>query len=261
MNKWECGAENASDIIATLTDNTLILEGKGRMKDFSSIEKYSSCDIEAFISNSLGHNGKEGNISYYAAIRPWSKPNVVEKIIINEGITHIGDCAFLGADIVSVEIPNSVKTIGYAAFKYCYKLEKISIPEYIEYIGERAFESCNKLNIVVCLSTSLHYKLYSFLQDLSNVTHTKSITFFANYAYKNFSGISWWFDKCKKVEFFPTLQQIDAEISEKTIQITKLECEIRSLQKKKENIEFIEKKNTLFATISTFFNQNYTKVL
>lgn len=261
MNKWECGAENASDIIATLNDNTLILEGKGRMKDFSSKEQYSSYDIEAFISNSLANDGKEGNVSYYAAKRPWSNPRVVEKIIINEGITHIGDCAFLGTDIVSVEIPNSVKTIGHAAFKYCYKLEKISIPEHIEYIGERAFESCEKINVVVCLSTSLHYKHYSFLQDLLNITHTKRITFFANYAYKDFSGISWWFDKCKKVEFIPTLQQIDDEISEKTIQIGKLECEVRSLQKKKENIEFIEKKNNLFATISTFFKHNYTKVL
>ena len=50
-------------------------------------------------------------------------------IIIPDGVTSIGDEAFLGcSSLKSIVIPDSVTSIGERAFKSCESLESIVIP-------------------------------------------------------------------------------------------------------------------------------------
>ena len=55
------------------------------------------------------------------------------------GVTEIGQAAFSGANLKSLELPKSVKTIGKMAFSGA-PLENVEFSEGLESIGDNAFE-------------------------------------------------------------------------------------------------------------------------
>ena len=73
----------------------------------------------------------------------------VESVVIPEGVTEIGGCAFKGCEsLASVEIPSSVTAIGKQAFRDCKSLSSVEIPSSVTVIGERAFWYCTSLTSV-----------------------------------------------------------------------------------------------------------------
>lgn len=78
---------------------------------------------------------------------PWSTEfdlgDRIAKIIIEDGCTSIGNRAFFDlSTLVSVEIPGSVKRIGYESFCKDIQLKNIVIPEGVETIEGFAFAGC-----------------------------------------------------------------------------------------------------------------------
>lgn len=69
-------------------------------------------------------------------------------VVIPDGIVEIGDNCFKGLKIKSVEIPDSVTTIGEYAFHWCTSLSSIKITNSITGIGKEAFNGCWNLNAV-----------------------------------------------------------------------------------------------------------------
>lgn len=103
--------------------------------------------------------------------QPWSPySSQIRTVVIGEGVTSIGSCAFwkcgvlnvsipasvttIGnyafreSSIISVEIPSGVKTIGSDAFHGCANLSSVAFSEGLEAIGERAFQSCAGLTSI-----------------------------------------------------------------------------------------------------------------
>lgn len=73
----------------------------------------------------------------------------IESIVFNEGLLYIGDYAFRGCtDLKSVEIPSSVKELGYKVFENCFSLERVIFSEGLEVIGRKTFKSCRSLNFI-----------------------------------------------------------------------------------------------------------------
>ncbi len=68
-----------------------------------------------------------------------------EKLIIEEGITEIASGIFAEYNFITVQFPESLKTIDGAAFYGCAKLREIIIPKGVEFIGEDAFGACSGL--------------------------------------------------------------------------------------------------------------------
>ncbi|MBR2175418.1 MAG: leucine-rich repeat domain-containing protein [Clostridia bacterium] len=82
---------------------------------------------------------------------PWQRFMVpsFHKVVIENGITRIGDYAFLYCDQYEIIIPDSVTSIGKYAFNECGSIENIELPESIVKIEEGAFanSSINKINV------------------------------------------------------------------------------------------------------------------
>ena len=81
---------------------------------------------------------------------------------IAEGVTEIGGWAFNScADLVSVEIPTTVKTIGMNAFWECTGLAEITIPASVTEIATCAFGMCTSLKEVYFKGDAPEYNAYA----------------------------------------------------------------------------------------------------
>lgn len=70
----------------------------------------------------------------------------VEKVVINDGITSIGDFAFYDfKNLETVEMSDSVQTIGACAFEGCVSLKNASLSKSLESIDDNAFFYCNDM--------------------------------------------------------------------------------------------------------------------
>lgn len=82
--------------------------------------------------------------------------------IIPDGMTTIGTGAFYMSRIESIKIPNSVVTIGMAAFEDCTRLKKITIPNAVQNIDAEAFGYCESLEEVTLPNTLSAIGDYAF---------------------------------------------------------------------------------------------------
>lgn len=77
--------------------------------------------------------------------QPWAEwAGQIRQIVLEEGITAIGSCAFQMVSAYSAAIPNSVTSIGSNAFQNS-SLVSVSIPASVKTIGDSAFKDCSRL--------------------------------------------------------------------------------------------------------------------
>ena len=137
--------------------------------------------------------------TYHGDDMPWySEVGSITSVVIESGVTTIGDCSFYGCSYLStvtipatvtsigecafynctslttVTIPASVTTIGYEAF--CSTgLTSINIPASVTYIGSEAFYQCSNL-ATVTLNSNPNIRLRAFDDLASGATVTMNLT-------------------------------------------------------------------------------------
>lgn len=75
----------------------------------------------------------------------------INTIQLPDSIKTIGALAFGSmSDLTSINIPDSVTSIGAQAFTGCEKLTSINIPNSVTFIGNDAFNSCSGLSEIIC---------------------------------------------------------------------------------------------------------------
>lgn len=80
--------------------------------------------------------------------RPWCYHiDVIDSIVIEDGVISIGKSAFSGCFAQSVSIPDSVTSIGDNAFELC-SLKAVVIPNGVTVISQEAFRDCASLSEV-----------------------------------------------------------------------------------------------------------------
>lgn len=105
----------------SLQDGTLVISAQGAMQDYSA-----------------------------AAQTPWFKDRAdIRKVVVQRGVTTIGDYAFYGCEnVTSVTLPDTVTQIGKLAFYGCKDLRTLTVPDSVLTVEDYAFAKAGLQSIV-----------------------------------------------------------------------------------------------------------------
>lgn len=144
-----CG-ENVQYLFTT--DETLYINGKGAMNDYSSSEE------------TPWHPNNQNNNNIL-------KIYYVKYVKFDDEVTHIGSHAFSGCGALeNIEISDTVTSIGSYAFENCTSLQQLVIPESVSYINEHAFKDCDYLTDLTIKNPYCEIKYTSDRNDLTKNT-------------------------------------------------------------------------------------------
>ena len=126
---------------------TLTISGKGAMPDYSSASEQPWNDNSSQIRKVVIGDG----VTSIGACAFWNCG--VYSAEISPSVTIIGNSAFRGSSMISVVIPSSVKTIGNSAFCECQNLSSVTVSEGVETIDQNAFRACTSLTSIALPSS------------------------------------------------------------------------------------------------------------
>ena len=165
-----------------LSESKLTLEGTVSVEPIS---KEISGDIPFpppfFIYNS--------GIQYSAILIPdyaFSDCTNLTSIEVPDSITSIGDMAFSGCtNLKSMEIPESITEIAVGAFRGCSGLTNIVIPESVTSVGDQAFSGCSSLTGIVIPDniTRIADGTFKECTNLTSIVIPDSVTSIGVYAF------------------------------------------------------------------------------
>ena len=126
---------------------------------------------------------------------PWKDSrNSITSIVVEEGVTHIGNYAFAQCRYAtSIPLPTSLTSIGNYAFQGCNNasLTSITIPANVTSIGANAFQACSKLTSITIPAnvTSIGANAFQSCSSLTSVTIPNSVTSIGTQAFYGCSGL------------------------------------------------------------------------
>ena len=181
---------NAIDIVGKSKGNTtVLLEDKESKETVSIAVKVSPKEDDTRVPE--GVIIKDGVLIRW----PYDKIPADGHVTVPDGVTAIGYAAFVNIGeneykneyihkakyndkLISVKIPNSVKSINKFAFHYCTKLKIINIPNSVTTIGDKAFSFCNSLSSIVIPNsvTGIGDDTFIFCTSLTSITIPNSVT-------------------------------------------------------------------------------------
>ena len=162
-------------------------------KDFAHIMEIGQEEVSEGVTYSYDKGTHTLTISGQGPMKtgwekvPWdSFKKDIQKVIIESGVTSIGNYAFSScSSITSFTIGNSVTSIGEWAFSGCIELTSITIPNSVTSIGPWAFMGCIELTSITIPNsvTSIGKRAFEDCYSLASITIPKSVTSIGNYVF------------------------------------------------------------------------------
>lgn len=158
------------DNLTWILDNEglLTISGTGEMRDYEWLENHPTCPW-------------------------WNYMDLVKIVIIQDGITRIGNYSFnLCDNLISITIPEGVTSIGSYAFCGCPCLTSISIPESVISIGESAFVGCTSLSTVTIPEnvTCIDNSVFRGCTGLTNIVLPENIISIGDSAFSSCTSLT-----------------------------------------------------------------------
>ena len=133
--------------------------------------------------------------------------------IIPDGVTRIGKGVFKESRFISIEIPNSVTSIGSWAFQNCRLLTSVEIPNSVTSIGERAFYNCTRLTSITSLIPA--EDLFSINSNVFDNVDKTTCTLYVLYGAKEtYASTAGWNEFTNIVELEPTATEVTVTIGQ-----------------------------------------------
>lgn len=133
-------------------------------------------------------NGEMDNFENSDAVAWSAVRESVTTLVIEEGITSIGDYAFYYMPaLTTVHLPSTVATLGDFSFAFCSALSTLTVPEGVATLGVGAFESCGALSSMY-LPTSLDTikdSAFAFCYSLRSIMITAEDATIGAHAFRN----------------------------------------------------------------------------
>jgi len=142
---------------------------------FSETESES---LVLYIPNGVTHIGNSAFVSNYFT-----------GAIIPDSVTHIGDYAFINNALKSITLPESLSPIGRSAFN-SNELISITIPNGLTYIGDAAFSENLLTNVTIPYSVTSIGNGAFMDNKLTNITIPDSVTHIGLAAFRDNQLIS-----------------------------------------------------------------------
>lgn len=130
----------------------------------------------------ISGNGAMRDYEYNNRPAWYSIRDRIENLVVEEGVTHIGNQAFqfcgnlkeaalsdsirsIGGNafwccesLMTIELPNQLERIGVGAFLGCNKLQSVHIPSRVSNIEEQAFNQCSQLHCIDVDASNPYYR-------------------------------------------------------------------------------------------------------
>ena len=135
----------------------------------------------------ISGTGEMRGYNAYSIKSPACDNSNIKNVVIEDGITSIGNNAFYGCSLTNIRIPGSVTSIGKYALDYCMSLTSVTIPGSVSSIGEYAFSDCRNLTDATILDgvTSIENRAFCGCSRLTSVTIPNSVTNIGESAFWN----------------------------------------------------------------------------
>ena len=152
--------------------NTLTISGTGKMDDYSFNN-----------SNGLVTNNAPWRVYY----------SMMKSVVINSGVTSIGDSAFAGFTVLkSVTMPDSITSIGRSSFYKCKSLPSVNISKGVKTIHYSAFKECSGLTSLILPTgvTSIGERAFCDCEGLTSFVIPDSVTSLGQFAFYSCDGLT-----------------------------------------------------------------------
>ena len=145
---------------------------------FRNCSKLTSINVDANNTSYSASNGILFNKNKTEIIR-YPEGKTATSYIIPDSVTSIGEAAFEDCtSLTNITIPDGVTSISDDAFLECDNLASITIPDSVTSIGYRAFGRCTSLTGITIPDsvTSIGNSVFSSCSKLTNITIPDSVT-------------------------------------------------------------------------------------
>ena len=164
-------------------DGTLNISGTGAMKDYNDDDNPSPVYQNSNVKKVVIEKGVTsiGNYAFSGCLG-------LKSITIPDGITSIGDHAFDSCiNLRSITLPDSITSIGMWAFYNCWNVSSIIIPDGVTSIEDFTFNSCISLTSITIPNSVTNIKSSAFhnCADLTSITIPDSVTSIGYAAFSN----------------------------------------------------------------------------
>ena len=164
-----CGGACGENLTWTLdAEGTLTISGSGDMENWELGERYDKRFNNGWL-----------DAYYLHCTSRFCKNRAIRRVVIRDGVTSIGDCAFVACrNLREVIIPDSVTSIGASAFEDCSILAEVRLPDSVTSIGASAFEHCRILAEIRLPDSVTHIgdRAFAGCYDLRDVTFPDHLT-------------------------------------------------------------------------------------
>ena len=168
-------------------------------------------DMWDYYENGYDYTNKHQN--------PFAGKSNVQKIVISEGVTNVGDYFLQGYEyrsnikeislsstitkigryafqncynVKSVNLPGGLETIGDYSFDNCSGLIEINVPDSVKSIGKNCFQSCRKLSTAILPDTLIEISEFAFFgcSGLTEITLPSKLENIGRYAFSGCSSLT-----------------------------------------------------------------------
>lgn len=118
-------------------------------------------DGDITIPKTVSNGGKTYNVKAIGE-SAFKSTTELENVTLPEGLTTIGNQAFYGSGVKSINLPTTLNSMGTSAFQLCKNLKSIALPDALKEIKEYAFSENSSLKTMTLGNQTISIEKYAF---------------------------------------------------------------------------------------------------